>query len=690
MNTSRNDEIKKILQEPEIPENLTPASVKKALDAQQSRSKKIQQKKKRIQWIAGAVACGVVLSTGGYAAYRAGIGHTSDVLSALTVSAGSYTKAAESYEQIHAILGHYMEQQVYGGEYGIDGEIYEEMAEESSNSLATATGADTGSAEYSETYNQEQGVLESDITLTDGQYIYTTLGTSYRNDVEIVPVENGTFGSGFSLDIEDDFPEPVSGVNIHSMYLKDGRLIVLVNASGHTENERQKKERTYVLTYQTGAEPIFLGCYAQDGILSDVRLMEDGSLYLVTDDIWYSSYYKDDVMCCIPEYGTNGEYTSAAPEEILLPDFEVDEETSEIQYDFSDSFINIGSINVLSDAPADSMDFKSLAGFGGEMYCSLNYIYLSCYSWTGGEAYTDFTRLSIDSGIITSAGTATVLGYIKDQFSMSEYNGYFRVAVTQEHRTESIDEMVASMSISRDNALYIFDDQMQQVGALEGFAETETIKSVSFQGDLAYIVTYRQTDPLFAMDLSDPYHPVILDEYKINGYSSYMQQWDENHLLGFGVDADEQGIEQGLKLVMFDNSDPSSLAECGITVMRYEEFASVVLDPVNYGYIHSIAQYERKALLIAPEKNLIAVPFECYQYSHRSEAELFQIDYGYVLYSYLDGSFLQEGVFYSNTDFERALYIENTVYLISSSEMIAVDLDTMQETDRFTYEYVYG
>lgn len=702
---NRNDEIKEIMQEPQVPERLLPESVKKTLDEQQTEKKqKTIRHRGWIRWTAGVAACTIVLGTGGYMARQAGNGKN-DVseadISFLTASAGSYSLAAENYEQVEALMKHYIKENIYvyssGVEYGAP--LEEEFAmqavdggaEESSVALGGGTTATSDAAaavtvegeEYSRTYNQEQGVLESDIVLTDGEYLYCKrIGTEYDQIVEIVPVADGVFGERTTLMISDDIPETVTNMGVHSMYLKDGRLIVLVEGLGQTEEDSETTARTYVLTYAAGAEPVLLGCYSQDGSVTDVRLMEDGTMYLVTNDSWYTSYVENDLLYCIPAYGCDGVYETAAPEEILLPAAEVNDETAEIECEFSDSFTNIGSLNVLSDTPDASIDFKCLAGFGGSMYCSIENIYLSSYQWKDDGEYTDFTRLTIDGGSITPTGSAAVPGYVKDQFSMSEYNGYFRAAVTQQKRTETRDEYVASMTIEQSSAVYVFDSNMEQVGALEGIAPTETIKSASFQGDLLYLVTFRQTDPLFSIDLSDPANPVILDEYKITGYSSYMQQWDENLLLGFGIDADENGMETGLKLVMFDNSDPSNLIECGYMPIHVENIAPELTDG---GYLYSEAAYERKMLLIAPEKNLIAVPFDC-SWVHPT-TKMYVAENGYALYSYEDGSFTQLGVYYTEDEHraQRSLYIGDYAYLVNSGGIVAVDLMNMQETDRITF-----
>ncbi|MBQ8825083.1 MAG: beta-propeller domain-containing protein [Ruminococcus sp.] len=723
MSKNNYDEIKNMMNEPEIPKELEPEQIKNVLDSRKEKSKNIKYKN-HIKVIAGIAACGVIVSTGAFAANKyiesnkllsdepiTSINKNSPDKkekkrksdSSINVSQG-YTASAKDYQQVYDFMKNsekksmalYKDRGTDGAvmlEDGVDS-IAESAVEDampsseiSSSEVNNAVAKESENTEFSETYNQEKGVLESDIVKTDGKYIYFTESYSYDLEIQVTEVDKGHFVESYTLDLEDDLPENVDGY-INSMYLKDEHLIVIVDGYEFIDDDSPMSSRTYVLTYQTGKDIELLGLYAQDGIVSDVRLMEDGTLYLVTAYSWMTLFRDDNYNDCIPAYYSCGnDRNIAKPDEILIPETPEDDD-SEYENYYGDSFTNIGSINIMSDKPENPIDFKCLAGFNGNMYCSLDNIYLASQSCAVNNVTTDFTRLSIDNGIITPNGVATVDGYIKDQFSMSEYNGYFRVAVTQNHTEETKDEMatskVASMSITTDNALYVFDNNMQQVGKLEHLAETETIQSVNFQGDKAYIVTFRQTDPLFAIDLSDPTNPVVLDEYKITGYSSYMQKWDNTHLLGFGIDADDDGIELGLKLVMFDNSDPNNLKALSVAPLHFNDLAKTFGDRIDSSYVYSMAEYDRKALLIDPDKNIIAVPFECYQYNSNYSESTF--DMGYALYSYNsdNNTFEKMGVFYGTTDssFERSVYIDNVIYLISEDEIISVDLNTMTEIDR--------
>lgn len=696
INKNRYDEVKSILEAPAVPESLSPAAVKSMLDERTAKKQEKKPVQSVLKWTACAAASAVLIGTGSYAAKK-----LADNAGRPDVVGGCYTVSARSYNDVYDYMKEYCdnyEDYYYSDgilEYAVEEEAIEaetQAAAESesgsySNSLSlqtTTTATDSSEKDVSQVYNQETGVLEADIVQTDGSFIYSAKSYHSRLTINAVAVEDGIFTDRFYIELSEYLPETVSSGNIRAMYAEGGRLTVVVDTNELDGTTRKRFWRTHVLTFTSSAEHELLGLYSQDGGYLDVRLMEDGIMYLVTSYDWYQMY-GGAVECteeCIPAYYSDEEECIAEPEDILLPGTDDD---NEIEFDLSSSFTNIGSINILSDAPSESVDFKSLAGFSGQMYCSLSNIYLASLCWsvddfydTGSYTTTDFTRISIENGMITPVASASVAGMIKDQFSMSEYNGVFRAAVTREGYTYT-DEYGESQYID-DNAVYTFDLHMNKLGEIGGYGEGETTKSVSFQGDLVYVVTFRQTDPLYAIDLSDPYVPVILDEYKITGYSSYMQQWDEGHLLGFGLDADEEGRRLGMKLVMFDNSDPENLTERCVMPIHPEDVYSDSELLGEGSSISSDALSERKALLISPERNLIAVPFDCnIQYS---TTHMYDDFYGYALYSYTDGAFSQDAVIYGQRYLLRSVYIDDTIYFIGEGEMIAFDLNTMQETDR--------
>ncbi|MDD7077996.1 MAG: beta-propeller domain-containing protein, partial [Lachnospiraceae bacterium] len=205
------------------------------------------------------------------------------------------------------------------------------------------------------------------------------------------------------------------------------------------------------------------------------------------------------------------------------------------------------------------------------------------------------------------------------------------------------------------NALYVLDKDMRQIGSLDGLADNETIRSARFFGDTGYFVTFRQTDPLFSVDLSDPSDPKILGELKVSGFSSYLHFYGENMLLGIGYEANEEtGVVTGLKLSMFDISDPSNVTE----VSRF------VIPGITW--CPAIESY--KSILVDPEKNLIG--FFCdnrYLLFSYEEEEGFQSKLVYDFYS----DMLLDQVSY---DTLRGLYIDNTFYIAGNTFVISFDM----------------
>jgi hypothetical protein len=141
-----------------------------------------------------------------------------------------------------------------------------------------------------------------------------------------------------------------------------------------------------------------------------------------------------------------------------------------------------------------------------------------------------------------------------NQFSLDQYYGYLRIATTRGRVPDP--NVVSSLSILRENE----QGNMVRVGAFEGIAPGEDIRSVRFDEDRAYVVTFKKTDPLFVLDLWDAAKPRVLGELKIPGFSTYLHRIDRDHLLSIGFDADEEGsfaYFDGIILQLFDVSAPT-------------------------------------------------------------------------------------------------------------------------------------
>jgi uncharacterized secreted protein with C-terminal beta-propeller domain len=197
----------------------------------------------------------------------------------------------------------------------------------------------------------------------------------------------------------------------------------------------------------------------------------------------------------------------------------------------------------------------------------------------------DILKFSLDNGnVVYKAKAEKILGHILNQYSMDEYNGSFRIAVT-----------------NNANALYIFNSDMKKTGEIVDMAVGEQIKSVRFMGDKGYVVTFRQTDPLFVIDLSKPAAPKILGQLKIPGFNEYLHPYDENHIIGVGKSASEKGRVEGLKMSMFDVTDPVNPKE-----MFSRDIGEGLVNPIN------TTGQNPKAFLFDKEKGIIALAVSAY------------------------------------------------------------------------------
>lgn len=652
---------------------------------------------------------------------------------ASTVSTGAaYMAGAESYGQIYNLMkaeskksrdSSYVDGGTFGAENGIAADNFEEeTADESSvavdiaddiyhdeskgeaspeESFDSANGAEEN--EFSKTYDQEEGVLEADIVKTDGKRIfylsnYSTYNVTYTNcNLNIASVDDGNFTSSMQLDVTPEVDNEGIGwetnVYVNDMYLYNDMIAVIGNVNSYrdsyTINEAKGIDNDYMIDdysyennnscfvsfYTNEDSPQLIGTYWQDGDYSDVRISPEGYMFLVSS--YYSRSYddihgEDDIEAYIPKCGVDEDASCLPAEDILLPGGGID--NSDIL-----SYTVIGSIDLTTAGQFSPVDSKALAGYTGNLYSSAENIYT-----TIGWEDTEITRISTVGGIIAPAASGKVEGYLKDQFSMSEYNGYFRIATTIEKWEVINNEIIEGVfteqvpDVYRDNCVYVLDMELNQVGKVDGFGIDETIKSVNFSGDMGYVVTYEQTDPLFAIDLSNPAEPFITDEFKILGYSTYMQKWTDGFLLGFGVDADEEGIENGVKLTMFDNSDPYDLKAVGTYAVNSP-------NREDY-YIYSNAVWERKALLIAPEKNLIGIPV-CQESWYDGG---YDATSRYMFFSYENGEFIPLGEIsnemsdyneYESFVFDRAIYIDDYVYAICDGKMVSADAATITVKD---------
>jgi uncharacterized secreted protein with C-terminal beta-propeller domain len=347
---------------------------------------------------------------------------------------------------------------------------------------------------------------------------------------------------------------------------------------------------TRVYDISNPENPVMVRQFTQDGYYLTSRMIGT-AVYVVTNRYEYRLYdaaVKDmkpeEILpstCEVP--GEDG-WVALPPDRItILPEGDISNQTILAAIDTQSS----------SQKP----DVLSILGSTGSVYASAKFLYVAAwnYEWNGKENSTptystDLYRFKLSDATINEAGKGSVPGSIINQFSMDEHLGYFRIATTT-------GETWSSDNPSKNN-LYVLDGSLNIVGKVTGLAPGESIKSVRFMGDQAYVVTFRTVDPLFVIDLSNPKLPKVLGELKIPGYSTYLHPYNEGLLLGFGYDVMAEGdraFNLGMKVSLFDISDFNNPKEVSTIILGSTGSYSEVL-------------YNHKSLLFSREKNIIAFP----------------------------------------------------------------------------------
>jgi uncharacterized secreted protein with C-terminal beta-propeller domain len=281
-------------------------------------------------------------------------------------------------------------------------------------------------------------------------------------------------------------------------------------------------------------------------------------------------------------------------------------------------------------------------------------------------------RISIADGEIQYGAQGSIPGFVQNQFSLSEYNGYLRVSTTIEGW------MVRSYlsSIESQNNVYVLDMDLEIVGSLEDLASGEQIYATRFIGDKCYLVTFKQIDPFFVIDLSEPTNPEVLGELKIPGYSTYLHPYDETHIIGIGRDGEK------VKISLFDVSD----LENPIELSKYE----IENDDEDWYWAQSSALYEHKAFLFDKEKNLLVIPVGDYS---KESAYVFDISVeggielkGTITHDLEVGSEEEydpwDDYYYMGNygnSIKRTLFIEDMLYTVSDNMVKMNDLETLEE-----------
>jgi len=542
----------------------------------------------------------------------------------------------------------------------------------------------TAPADYSTTNIQVEGVDEADTVKSDGEYLYV-VSQPYIYILKAYPPDQAEVVS--KIEFNETY-----GVQI---YVNEDRLVVLAN-SQYASYDTFGGERldmiapypyvqeAFVKVYDITdrANPVLARNVTVNGTMHGSRMIGDYVYVAFNQVIMQPVFDGTEVYTELVLPTISGDYTRQ-----ILP--------TEIYYiDVPDTYYQLTTIiavNIMNDAQEPTYE-PFLTGYSTTMYVSLNNMYLVApnTNWyfilDAGESEpkqeTLVYRIELNQEQVNILSEGTVPGSVLNQFSMDEYNGYFRIATT------------TNVWWNRGNAtnqLYVLDMNLDVVGKLENLAPGEQIYSARFMGDRGYIVTFRNIDPFFVIDLTEPTAPTVLGELKITGYSGYLHPYDENHIIGIGkettaADREDFAWYQGVKISLFDVSDVSNPVEVAKYEIGDRGTTSPILD-------------DHKALLFDESMNLLVIPVLVAELDPSSyPGEVPDWEYGEYVWqgacvfdispdgieyrggiTHLeDGADLKNGYWsYSEYFVERAFYIGDVLYTVSGELVKMNDLGSL-------------
>ena len=535
---------------------------------------------------------------------------------------------------------------------------------------AESNGTQGGYADsnYSSTNVQVEGVDESDIVKTDGKFIYISGG----NQVSIVRADGAVLTSTDTIKTAD-------GLTLNELYIDDGRLVILGSrydqASPIPYKESVPAESGKMIApYIPGKSFTYAGIYAIDQAGKATLLKEievegnlrssrktDNFLYLVSNQYIYS-IDPDGITPYVRDTAVSDKAAPLTVDSIIT-----------FPGKTSSSYLNITAIDI--DDPAAPSHTESLLGAGDQIYMNSNALYVAAYDYENNTAKTSVIKFKIDGLNFGYAASGKVNGNILNQFSMDEYDGNFRIATTSWNNIEN------------DNALYVLDQNLNTIGAVEGLAKGERIYSVRFIGDTGYVVTYRNIDPLFVIDLSVPEKPTVVGELEVPGFSNYLHPLSDKLVMGIGYDTEQMYVldgksgeyvtigtrQGGLKFSLFDISNPAKPAEIACCVL-------------GGAGSYSEIQYNHKALMFDPTNQMFA--FDAVLAENKGTSGSGNYTSGAVVMSWNDSGFSVKGKIpvdettrpeakYYSYGSNRLCYIGNVLYYVQGSAIRAFDMSTL-------------
>ncbi len=544
---------------------------------------------------------------------------------------------------------------------------------------------ESSSNDYTKTNVQVEGVDEGDVVKTDGSRIYSI---SWDRLQVVNLLGNGEMELLLNKQLDNDYSK--AEYNQHTyysdLYVTDDYLVVIGQrySYGYTwinkdidTDPNENKILPWFLYYTTMSVVQIYDLetlevveeYEVSGNLLSSRLI-DNQLYLISSHSIYS--YQD-----FEDYDVRPWYKHN--DDVNYFDY------TDIKYipnQAHRAFTVITNITIKKDNIKINNNVFLATNSWGQIYVSLNAIYFASseteQNFFGNYIYKSSIvsfQFAKNTGEVFYGGYANYLGTVINQFAIDEYDGYLRIATTHGWGDTVVNRLYIFKRVLKDEE-YV----LEQVSLIDkGLGKPgERIQSVRFNKDIATIVTFLQTDPLYTIDLSDPTKPKIVGELEVPGFSTYQHPWTDTLIIGVGFEANNDGIVTGLKLSLYDISDTSNPIEVG---------KPLVFEYNNNGYAYTESTYNHKAVMIDKSRNVIGFSMTRYErtenYRFISEYIVFDVDetkeqpisikHKISHNNYYDEQVNQYSRYY-NYDIKRAFRVDDFLYVISNEVITSHNL----------------
>lgn len=434
--------------------------------------------------------------------------------------------------------------------------------------------------DFGKTNTQVEGIEEADIVKNDGRYLYI-VSSGQKTETRLKIVDTQTMTVLYDKYILSEGEENLA-MGIYDIYVNGNTLVALCSFSEHN--------------HQTTAGDSFYYCYGYDPSTSQtVTVVFDISdkanpkeLRRVNQDgRRVSSRMNGSVLYTVSTYTVYGDKV----DEKYMPTVNGAFIGCDCVYIYDDKSATYTLLTAFDTSDKNSeVSSASILGSGMEVYCTKDTLYVGAHDYKDDDGEkTNIFAFALDGAKVTYKASGSVKGGFLNQFSFDEYKNCLRIATTlYDYKT---DKDVSSV--------YVLDKELNLIGKLENIADDEQVKSVRFMGDTGYIVTFRNTDPLFTLDLSDPTKPQIIGEVKLPGYSSYLHPIGNGYVVGIGYDGDEETADlNSVKVSVFDVNDLRNPKETDTFVIKNAQ-TDVNNDPKAF---------------ICSERGFIGIPVKHYEY----------------------------------------------------------------------------